>query len=92
MNAPALIEPIGASVGGGGNISIWKRLWSWRRLSLALLSPLFMWTLFSGQANGTITNAVELANQRYGDDPAYQKYIAETPKIMPNIFKMMLKE
>eukprot|EP00586_Coscinodiscus_wailesii_P022254 CAMPEP_0172506260 /NCGR_PEP_ID=MMETSP1066-20121228/193270_1 /TAXON_ID=671091 /ORGANISM="Coscinodiscus wailesii, Strain CCMP2513" /LENGTH=282 /DNA_ID=CAMNT_0013283205 /DNA_START=152 /DNA_END=997 /DNA_ORIENTATION=+ len=47
MNASALIEPVGAGVGLLG------RIWSWRRVGLALLSPLFMWTLFSGQANGT---------------------------------------
>ena len=53
-------------------------------LSLALLSPLFMWTLFSGQANGDITPSVELAQQKYGSDPNYIQYINTVPKIIPN--------
>eukprot|EP00541_Cyclophora_tenuis_P019619 CAMPEP_0116545932 /NCGR_PEP_ID=MMETSP0397-20121206/2950_1 /TAXON_ID=216820 /ORGANISM="Cyclophora tenuis, Strain ECT3854" /LENGTH=160 /DNA_ID=CAMNT_0004070315 /DNA_START=25 /DNA_END=507 /DNA_ORIENTATION=+ len=83
MNAPALIEPYN-NHNSGKKRTLLRQLWGARRLFVALLSPLFMWTLFSGQANGTITNSVELANRKYGSDPNYQDYIATVPKIIPN--------
>mmetsp|Transcript_25535 Transcript_25535/g.59315 ORF Transcript_25535/g.59315 Transcript_25535/m.59315 type:complete len:143 (+) Transcript_25535:315-743(+) len=77
MNAPALVEtPKGTG--------LWAKIWAARRTGVALLSPLFMFLLFSGQANGTITNAVQLAQKKYGSDPAYQSYIETVPKIFPN--------
>lgn len=51
-----------------------------------MLSPLFMWTLFKGQAEGNITPAVELAQQKYGSNPAFQEYVKTVPKIIPNPF------
>jgi len=97
MNLPALIEPAAAAVsttggGGGGNkVASWIQqiggcLWRFRRVGVALLSPWFMWTLFSGQANGTITNAVELAVQKYGHDPDFVEYTKSVPLIVPKIF------
>ena len=73
------------------NRNILSMFWRARRLMVALLSPLFMWTLFSGQASGTITNAVELANQRYGKDPLFQEYIKNVPKIVPSV-RLWMKE
>lgn len=78
MNSDSLIE-----IGGDGGIL--STLWGARRLMLALLTPLFLWTLFSGQANGTITNAVEMANNKYGKDPGFQDYVKNVPKIVPNV-------
>ena len=86
MNSDSLIEP--ATVGDEGIVSL---LWRSRRLFIALLSPLFMWTLFSGQANGSITNAVELANSRYGKDAAYQEYVSSVPLLVPNLFSWLRK-
>lgn len=78
MNSDSLIA-------SGGDGDILSTLWGARRLLVALLSPMFLWALFSGQANGTITNTVELANTKYGKDPAYQVYVKSVPKIIPNI-------
>ena len=52
-------------------------------LGLACLSPLFMVSLFYGQASGTITNTVELAEKKYGADPRYQAYVERVPLIVP---------
>eukprot|EP00523_Entomoneis_sp_CCMP467_P020335 CAMPEP_0168862814 /NCGR_PEP_ID=MMETSP0727-20121128/18632_1 /TAXON_ID=265536 /ORGANISM="Amphiprora sp., Strain CCMP467" /LENGTH=301 /DNA_ID=CAMNT_0008917871 /DNA_START=71 /DNA_END=972 /DNA_ORIENTATION=- len=79
LNAPALVEPTPEKA------SWLSVVWSWRRLALAGLSPLFMWTLFSGQAEGRITNALQMANDKYGygTDPVYTDYIDTTPLIIP---------
>jgi steroid 5-alpha reductase family enzyme len=50
---------------------------------VALASPLFLFALFTGQATGTITNSVELAHAKYGHDPAYRRYVKDTPLIVP---------
>ena len=49
----------------------------------AACSPLFMLALFYGQASGAMTNTVELAERRYGADPALREYVSSTPLIMP---------
>jgi steroid 5-alpha reductase family enzyme len=84
INAPSLIEPTSVVVKSPS--SIFMQLWSFRRFGLALLSPLFMWTLFYGQASGSITNSVALANLKYGDDPNYKKYVASVPLIIPRFY------
>ena len=83
LNAPALLQNPPAS-SSDAKMNLWTRIWGARRAILALLSPLFMWTLFSGQANGDITPSVELAQQKYGSDPNYIQYINSVPKIIPN--------
>lgn len=83
LNAPALIE--------NSNGSILQRIWGARRMIVAALSPLFLWALFSGQANGTVTNALELANKKYGDNPVYQEHVAKVPLIVPNPLKWFSK-
>mmetsp|Transcript_10677 Transcript_10677/g.25702 ORF Transcript_10677/g.25702 Transcript_10677/m.25702 type:complete len:360 (-) Transcript_10677:29-1108(-) len=88
MNLPALIEPLSV-VGGadsGESAGLLVRLWSLRKLIVACLGPGFLWLLFNGQATGSITNAVELANAKYGKDPDYIKHIKEVPLIIPKIF------
>ena len=50
---------------------------------VAACSPLFMLALFYGQASGAMTNTVELAERRYGADPAFGEYVSSTPLIMP---------
>lgn len=84
INAPALLEHAPSS---GDPSSFLQRIWGAKRLLIALLSPLFLWSLFSGQAKGSITPALELANKKYGNDPNYQKYISEVPLIFPNPMK-----
>mmetsp|Transcript_58461 Transcript_58461/g.92631 ORF Transcript_58461/g.92631 Transcript_58461/m.92631 type:complete len:302 (-) Transcript_58461:74-979(-) len=55
----------------------------------SLLSPLFLLALFYGQACGTISNTVELANAKHGHDPAYQEYIKKVPVFMPSPSSML---
>ena len=64
--------------------SVFQNLWRFKRVALAALSPLFLYTLFSGQASGTITNAKELAQKKYGADPNFVKYVENVPLIFPN--------
>ena len=83
MNSDSLIQS------GGEDATILSTIWGARRLFIALASPLFMYTLFSGQANGTITNTVELANKKYGSDPAFQSYVKSVPTIFPKVFSWL---
>ena len=53
------------------------------RLLGGAASPLFMLALFSAQATGALTNTVQLANDRYGADPAYVEYVDSTPLLLP---------
>jgi steroid 5-alpha reductase family enzyme len=87
MNLPALIEPLQAVGGADNNVvtNLLLRLWSVRKLILACLGPSFLWLLFNGQATGTITTAVELANAKYGKNPKYTEYIKEVPLIIPKL-------
>jgi len=89
MNAPSLIQnPTGAGSleGGGGIVST---VWGTRRAVVALLSPMFMWLLFSTQAGGSMTSAMELAITKYGGDPNYKKYLKTVPMIVPGLFKWL---
>lgn len=88
MNLPALIEPIATVIGGDNDTAgagFLMQLWSLRKLILGCLGPGFLWVLFNGQAKGTITNAMELANSKYGNDPEYAKYIRDVPLIIPKL-------
>lgn len=89
MNLPALIEPLSALGGNDNEVTsgILLRLWSVRKLIVASLGPIFLWLLFNGQATGSITNAVELANAKYGKNPEYAKYVTEVPLIFPKFLK-----
>lgn len=58
-------------------------LWRFRRLAVAMVSPLFMWTLFSSQATGAMMNTLELANSKYGNDPVYKDYTENVSLIFP---------
>jgi hypothetical protein len=80
MNAPAMVEHVPAGA------SLVARVLSYKRVAISLLSPLFMTWLFRGEADGTITNAVELSKKRYGDDPNFKKYIDTVPLIVPKLF------
>jgi hypothetical protein len=90
MNAPALIEPAAVKA---GTITVWKNLLRYKRLGAAFLSPIFILYLFSGQANGSITESVQLAHKRYGygTNVDYTKYIDTTPLIFPNPLKWLQK-
>jgi steroid 5-alpha reductase family enzyme len=94
VNIPGLVDPLPKPVaanwpGTSFTRRVLWRIWSIRKLLLGSLSPLFLWTLFSGQANGTITSAKALAESKYGDDPAYLKYIQDTPVMFPDLFSFL---
>lgn len=97
MNATALIEPVSRS----STVMVFEKrpvtesiqvvmsmVWRARRLLLAMISPMFVWILLSGQANGSITNALEMAQKKYGDSPSYQQYVNDVPLIVPKIHKL----
>jgi steroid 5-alpha reductase family enzyme len=90
MNVPSLMLPVVSTSTSTGSVSFLSstlaHLWSYRRVALALLSPLFMWSLLNGQAQGGVTNATELAASKYGNDPAYQQYLDEVPPILPKLW------
>jgi steroid 5-alpha reductase family enzyme len=90
MNAPALIEPAAVKA---GTMTVWKNMLRYKRLGVAFLSPIFILYLFSGQANGSITESVKLAHARYGygTNVDYTKYIDTTPLIFPNPLKWFQK-
>lgn len=57
-----------------------------RRAALSLLSPVFMWYLFNGQATGSILGdelEKRLAKYGYGVNPEYTSYVDKTPLIIP---------
>eukprot|EP00558_Chaetoceros_sp_UNC1202_P013316 CAMPEP_0197253248 /NCGR_PEP_ID=MMETSP1429-20130617/64316_1 /TAXON_ID=49237 /ORGANISM="Chaetoceros sp., Strain UNC1202" /LENGTH=369 /DNA_ID=CAMNT_0042715855 /DNA_START=6 /DNA_END=1115 /DNA_ORIENTATION=- len=86
MNSDSLIEPMTVESSQGILSTAWAAIWSTRRLLVAFASPLFMWALFKGQADGSVTNSLELATKKYGSDPAYQEYVKSVPLLVPNIF------
>jgi steroid 5-alpha reductase family enzyme len=76
MNAPALVDPSATSLLG-----------KYKRVLMALLSPLFMFGWFYGQASGTISNTVEMFEEKYGNNPGFQGYVDNVPLIFPNPFR-----
>jgi hypothetical protein len=83
MNAPALIEPASSA---GGKQTWWKILWRFRRVGLALIGPLFLWSLFDGEATGKLLpHGLEQTRNRYGygRNEAYTRYVDTTPLIFP---------
>jgi len=94
MNAPSLLQnpTTGLENAGGVSVSvsgIVARVWGARRAITAFLSPLFMWWLFSSQANGSLTNAMELAKTKYGGDANYEEYLKRVPLIVPGLFQWL---
>lgn len=75
MNAPALVNPEADSF-----------FEMYKRVGLAALSPLFMFSFFYGQASGAVSNSVEMFQDKYGKLPGYQDYVDKTPLIFPNPF------
>lgn len=89
INLPALVEPISYKGSSLGLSPLARKVWSWRRVGIALLSPLFLFLVFYGQATGTIANSLEMANKKfgYGIDESYTEYVDKTPLIFPSLFK-----
>jgi len=98
LNAPALIEPplpttvatatataAATTVKGKLTLAL-HHVFRYRRLALSLLSPIFMYYLFNGQATGTILgDQLEKRHKKYGYfiDPIYTEYVDTTPLIIP---------
>mmetsp|Transcript_19040 Transcript_19040/g.28418 ORF Transcript_19040/g.28418 Transcript_19040/m.28418 type:complete len:387 (-) Transcript_19040:406-1566(-) len=87
LNAPSLV--VFPTESHQSVVEIMKANW---RLPVAFLSPLFLWTLFSSQVNGGLTNAVELAKSKYGNDPRYVEYLEKVPKLVPNLLLLWKKD
>jgi steroid 5-alpha reductase family enzyme len=84
MNAPALVDTVPKSS------TVTAKVWAYRRVGLALLSPMFLWLLFDGEAKGTVLPESHIAFlDRYGynKDPTFTRYVDETPRIIPNPFQ-----
>ena len=89
MNVPHLIDmQVPTTSAAASSITdLLRQLWSYKRLALACVSPLFLWSLFHAQAQGTLTPTLELAKAKYGNDPAYAQYIQQVPLIIPKLFR-----
>lgn len=85
MNIPALILPASTSPASLSTVLL-TTLWKYHRLALALISPVFMWGLFYGQATGLVTNAKQLAESKYGDNPEFKRYTERVPVIIPKLW------
>lgn len=81
MNASALVDPEGDSF-----FAMYKRV------GLALLSPLFLYVWFYGQASGTVSNTVEMFQEKYGNQPGFQDYVENVPLIFPNPLKKLVSK
>lgn len=75
MNASALVNPEATTLFG-----------KYQRVALSLLSPLFMFALFYGQASGSISNTVQMFEDKYGKDAGFHDYVDNVPLIVPNPF------
>jgi steroid 5-alpha reductase family enzyme len=80
MNAPTLLAEVPGENGAA----------RWLRFGGALLSPLFLLTLFSAQATNKMGGAVTLANERYGADARYVEWRDTTPLLFPNFRTTLL--
>lgn len=78
--------PVLAAAATGGQGGALLALLRRRKVLAGALSPLLLTLLFYGQASGSVTNAKELAVQRYGADLKYQKYVQQVPLIVPRFF------
>jgi hypothetical protein len=63
------------------------------RVALAVLGPLFVCTSMLAQANGTLSNAVELAHVKHGyrNNAAYTKYVDNVTLFVPCLSKLFQK-
>lgn len=75
INCSSLVDPEASSVSG-----------RYKRVGVALLSPVFLIAWFYGQANGKVSNTVEMFENRYGTYPGFHEYVENTPLIVPNLF------
>lgn len=90
LNAPTLLATAGTGTRlslGGFDVTFPARLGSLFRFFLASLSPLFLFALFSGQANGVppLDKGYELTLARFGSNQEWRTYDACTPRLLPNL-------
>ncbi|KAL7559391.1 hypothetical protein ACA910_008013 [Epithemia clementina (nom. ined.)] len=68
-----------------------RRIWSWRRVALAALGPMFLWRLFTQQATGSMLGDALVAKRSiygYGKNRDYTNYIDNTPLLIPKVFQV----
>lgn len=85
LNAPTLLSIGPATSIGRLVIPAW--IGATGRLAIAALSPLFLFTLFNGQATGVppLNKGFDMTLARFGNDAAWQAYDAKTPVLLPTI-------
>jgi steroid 5-alpha reductase family enzyme len=86
VNAPSLVERYPGD-------STARRLSCFWRVALAILGPLFVCASLAAQANGSLSNAGELAHVKYGygTNVVYTKYVDNVPLIVPSPFELFPK-
>ena len=87
MNVPALININAMPLALNRDVIqiFWSRYW---KLIVAMIGPWFSYQLFDGQAQGSFLNSVDLAKSKYGHDPNYATYLAETPLLFPTLISL----
>lgn len=85
LNSPTLLADGSALALGGLALPTW--IGAVTRLLSAAMSPLFLFWLFSGQANGRppLQQGFELMQERFGSDAAFIAYEASTPRLIPTL-------
>ncbi len=59
-------------------------------LALSALSPVFITSLLMNLSGVPIHDRNNF--KRFGNDPNYQKYVSDTPTIIPNFFKLFQRK
>jgi len=88
LNAPSLVQPEYDEHG-----DFLQRLGRYRRVFLALLGPLVVCASLRAQAAGSLSNAVQLAQAKYGYErnAAYKNYVDNVSFIVPYLWAPALQ-
>lgn len=94
LNAPTLLcgAAMGPTAGApvalfGGRLVVPAYLGALSRFAVAALSPLFLFALFSGQANGVppLNKGFDMVMAKHGSTAAFQDYDRLTPRLIPTL-------
>jgi protein-S-isoprenylcysteine O-methyltransferase Ste14 len=86
LNGPSLLAASGGATSLlGGRLVLPSRALALCRFGLASLSPLFLFALFSAQANGTppLNKGFDLNLAKHGASEAFKAYDRITPRLLP---------